>query len=117
MKVGDSVWLYFHEKNVYDENRKYLGRGEWEKCEVTGETKQSWIVKQIHKIAKNDPSRTRKTHDYGYGGVYPVLYSEQEVSDQIWMKKNQYKISEAVRDYKCPATLKQIANLIGFETI
>jgi len=115
IKVGDPIWIYEQEKNVYDKDGKYLRRGKWVEYTITGENKQSLLVGNSRSIAKKDLTKTRKTNNYGYMGIHPVAYSQEEVNDSIWMNKHRYKISEAVSNLKSSGLLRQVADLIGYE--
>lgn len=106
------MWVFDVNRRVYDKRDKSVGgtliwREHWVKKSVIGETKLSWLVGHSERLATKVPKR----------GPLPrgMLLNECEVDEAVWINDNRYRLSEYVRDCRDFVTLKQIADLVGFE--
>ena len=101
IKVGSTVWMW--------------ERGEWKQKTVTGENRASWIVgkgwDQV-RIAKKDISCTRKDKR---GNFAVVFWSPEEIEQYEWVRRNDLPIGNAVQYSSDYATLRKIADLIGYK--
>ena len=111
------IWIFDENHRVYnkDENGKSIGSPiyawHWVPVEVSGETKQSWILKYgvwihgktITKVPKSKP-------------VSWALFSAQDVIKDIWIKENHRRIAKQILDMHLVEhydVLQKIDNLLG----
>lgn len=109
-KVGDTVWLYDANAPVYDENRKWLGRGLYTQVVITGETRASFLIRGNAKF-------DRKTGIERATGGYAAnryLAGHQDRLDRRVIQQR-HNLSSAVGNCKDADTLRKIADLVGYE--
>ncbi len=105
--TGDTIWIYDDNFRVYTKGSvgsfgDIIWREHWRPHTITGETRVSWILGKL-KIKK---------------ATYPhqgIAYSQEEITEQEYIWTQGYKIGMMVGRIKDYATLKQVANLIGYE--
>ena len=115
IKIGSPVWIFDRDQSAFDSSGKRLGfRGQWVAETVSGETRQSWLIGTRYKIKKTDITKTCKTSDCGYGGVFMVLWDVQSAVDYQWASDNREKIVEQVRRIAIKDLLK-IAEIIEYK--
>lgn len=107
-QVGDMVWVFHSQNNVYDAAGNYLGRGRWVLAPIVAETRQSFLVSS----AKFDRITGNQR---GTGQYTPTMhiYGEVEKQDHIWTSRHRFAISKQVEACDV-ATLRKIADLIGY---
>lgn len=110
--IGKTVWLFDESTRIYtkpDKGRIWgvlVWREHWRPYLVVGETTRSWILKEGPKVPKNPQGRT----------AYDVCYSQEEVEDRCWAHDHIYKISDSIRRIQDVATLRRVADIIGYES-
>ncbi len=105
MSKYPECWVFDEDRRVYgkDERGHSTGgpiyREHWEKREIIGETRVSWLLKYGGKVKKK--------------GQWGVAFSQEEVDRNVWEHENAYRLSELVRRQPYEV-LRKIADLIGF---
>jgi hypothetical protein len=96
---------------VFDANRRVYANGSdgratgapiyrehWRKCKVVGQTSRSWIL-------DGWPNKTLKAN----------AKTATEVDADCWLHANVYRISDMILRCRDPATLRAVAEIIGWK--
>lgn len=113
MNVGDYIWRFDDHRRVYPPREKGqiwshggpIYREHWVKIEIAGETSRSWIVGRgsgQYKVPK------KGKHD-GYA------FKEFEVNDDCYIHEHRHKIARQIEVINDAATLRLVADAIGYE--
>lgn len=115
MKIGDKVWVV----DLYRRNREFGVRGSFVERYILGETRVSWIVGykgwNVDHVSNIKVNKKKLTY-VGQDGYMNTLYtSEEQINKHCWVQENRHKISHSVGCCYDYDTLKQIADIIGYE--
>jgi hypothetical protein len=123
MKIGDPIWRFDENRRVYPPikpGRLYsdgppIWREHWEKLEIRGETSRSWLVGAAER-SLNFCKKLAK--DAFVDGACPRGWalSETMIDELAWVREHGYRLGIAVQHLHDYATLRKIAQLIGYET-
>jgi hypothetical protein len=110
LKIGDTVWYFDENHREYApriEGRCSFGgpvwRKHWVPMTITGETSRSWTTsKRDRKVSKNGADRR-------------VWALSEEQIEEMELVEYRYHISEAVSNCYAPATLRAVADLVGWK--
>lgn len=108
-QVGDLVWLYDDNANRYDENKKYLGRGDWRKTQITEKTRLSLVSYQTKFTLEG---RAREKNGFAPG---VSIYGQKEKEAKEWLDKNAYFLAQKIQYMGDAEMLKKVAELVGYE--
>lgn len=98
MQIGDKLWCHDYRSN----------RTPWFEAEITGETKQSWIL--MHSKVN------KKTMLENCGNMgHRQWYTETARFVRLWLSKHPRAIAAQVETCKDVDLLLKIAALIGYE--
>lgn len=108
-KIGDTL---YHHRNIRRSDE------EWVEVKIDGETPVSWV---LNKGAWNEHKVNKKTlcqsaadaGQRGFGGVQ--WYTAQGKADAEWMEKHRRRITSLVEASRDVATLKKVAELVGYK--
>lgn len=101
------VWIFDENRRIYrkDKGGRPTGgpiwREHWRKLDIVGETRVSWVSSFGKKIPKK--------------GGRGICFSLEEINQQAFVKGNIHKIVDAVRQCNDYATVRAIAELVGYE--
>lgn len=103
IKIGDKLWT----RDTSDH------RAKWEEREITGETRQSWLLATQYGWAK--PNKVdKKTMDENLGRWGSQRwYTEADMRSHIFIQSCRNLIADRVRGESDAAKLKQIADILG----
>ena len=114
--IGDSIWRFDQNRRVYTQREpgKYssgapIWREHWERMEIVGETRVSWLVgygakgRVLHKVRKASPT------------LRGWAFDDAEIDRLAWVEANVYKLSRAVQDCRDYTTLQRVAEVLRFE--
>jgi hypothetical protein len=110
-KIGDRVWMFDVNRNKFDENKVYLGRGVWTLTTIDNENKASFIANYGTKFDRKDGSQ-RATG--GYSGAYRIA-GQKEKEGSVWADEHAYKVRQQFERITDIDILKQVATLIGYD--
>lgn len=116
--IGQTIWIYDGNHRVYEKRepgKPYAGGGpiyrmSWRPQKIVGENKVSWITERGVKVRKKAPD-----------GRHGVAMTKQELEDAIFAHDHKHKIVDRInygthgKGHVSPATLREIAKLIGYE--
>lgn len=113
MKVGDKIWRFDDNRRVYPKAPpgKLWPRGgpiyreHWYEVEITGETSRSWVVGKGYGECKVP----KKGVHHGFA------FTKQELDDACYVHEHAHKLGDEVRRLRDAATLRLVANAIGYE--
>lgn len=112
MKVGDIIWKFDGNFLVYpkDEQGKTLRcapiyREYWRKAEIIGETSRSWIIG----YAWDKTKVPKKGEHSGFA------FTQFEVDENCYVNENRHKIVREIVRINDAATLRLIADAIGYK--
>jgi hypothetical protein len=122
MKIGDPVWIYDSNRRVYqsdDKGRSYgipIYREHWREHFIIGETRVSWIVSMGRDFKPGERpwcevKIPKKPTDAKRTGI---AYSADELAAHCWMNDHRYSLMRKIEYCTDPATLRKIADLIGY---
>jgi len=104
--IGQTIWIFDINRRVYREPRSMSGspiyREHWRPVRIDAETSRSWVTQYGEKIPKKGEHRG-------------VAFTEQEVDDDVWCNSHRSKIADAIYRLEDVATLRAIADLVGFK--
>jgi len=105
MKIGDKVFVFDDTVRQYVDDKGNKTVGCWYKAkfvlkEITGETKQSWIIDDYIKIKKKDAGNL-------------IFATQEDVDKHYWVYSNAYSIGESVQKIKDYDKLKQIKAILN----
>lgn len=109
VEVGCAVWVFDINLRKYrrDENGRSVGgpiwREHWQRQEIVGETRRSWITNYGKKIPK--------------AGARGIAFSEEEIEREAFVHENSHKIAFEVQQIKDHELLKKVAELIGYKEV
>ena len=114
MKIGDTIYKFDTNRRQYTKPADGRIWGEpiyeyhFEPLLITGETKQSWLVKEY-----GSETRVNKQTLLSSGASGFQWYSEEGKAGHLWLRKNRQEIMRRFEraDY---ATMRQIASLLGY---
>jgi len=110
LKIGDTVWFFDVNHRVHEKDKggrpSLVYREQWRPRDVIGETSRSWLVGH-----KYDPTKLPKS------GKWPAGWARttQQVEDDVWVCHHRYRIGNCVTSCYDAATLRKVAELIGYE--
>ena len=126
LQIGSTVWA------ISSNNRGQSRRDMWEDLVIVGETSRSWIA--ISPPCMMDYQRNPEFYkDSGHikipksheGAMYTafskvgpgirVALTLQAVEDDVWMHRYAHSVRENVRVLNDAATLRKIAELLGYD--
>lgn len=102
LKLGDKVWVFDGNRRRYNQvdgrsSGPAIYAEHFVECEITSETSRSWIVNGV-KYPKSDSA----------------LYTDEQKADAIWVNEHRYKIIQMAERCRDAATLRQIAQIVGY---
>ena len=105
MKIGDKVFVFDDTVRQYhdDQGNKTVGcyyKAKFVLKEITGETKQSYILDGYSKVKKKEIGKI-------------IFATQEDVDKHIWVHENYYKIGEWVKGIKDYDKLKQIEAILN----
>lgn len=98
MQIGDTIWCH----DFRSQTRP------WFEHEITGETRQSWIVGP-YKVNK----KTMSENLGSYGSR--KWHTRDSMNESRWVRANRYKIAEKVQLCQDAKVLYQVAQVLGFD--
>jgi hypothetical protein len=116
--IGSTVWVFDQNRRIYPAERGISGtpiyREFWVTTEIVGETRNSWVLGGYWgKLPKRRPAVDHWAANYR-GSKHRVVASQEEVEEDVWAQTHRWCIARRV-EYSNPATLRKIAELIGYE--
>lgn len=108
-EAGDLLWHLEPQRNRYDENGKYLGRGVWSITAVK-EVRRRYLSTGYRDYSRETGILRDRS---GLSGLPQVFGSEERQSN--WWEGRQYAIAKAVQDCRDRETLKTIAFALGLD--
>jgi hypothetical protein len=114
IKVGDTIYQFDVNRRRYEGSglsAKIIYKEHFTSSVITGETKQSWLVKEYGR-----ETRVNKAAMQSSNGRYSPSqwYTEEGMKDNIWWHDNYYKLESVLRGCSVEQ-LKKIAELIGYK--
>lgn len=118
MKIGTECWLYNNYRRAFNDEDRDDPMFGWERFEVIGETRMSWIVGpdptapeyRQWKIKKRDLSTaTMRTRD-----SRPVSWSRSEIEMTHWLGRHRHRVAEMLR-HAAPETVAEIARWLRYD--
>jgi PAS domain-containing protein len=109
---GDWVWVLDRDMSIYDENRKYLGRGGYRLEPVVGRNRSSLMVGRYGGGVKYDLT-TGIQRGNKVGWSLSIRGSKDREED--WWMSQRNKLAGMVRDCTDIEQLKSVAFLLGFD--
>jgi hypothetical protein len=106
--VGSHLWLFDNNVSVYDENKKYLGRGKWRKYSIILATSRSWVLEGETRVDKI--SLTINRGKYGR----EQAYTEKMMHDRIWVSEKRLRLLDLLQRCNDIEKLKMVATILGF---
>lgn len=109
MKVGDTIWIFDHNRRRYGGpglSAKIIWREHWRPETIHGETSRSWLYGPTwrpKKLAKNKPLPAY------------IVDSEAEIDRREYVHKHSPKVADLISRKVTYDQLKQIADLIGYQ--
>jgi len=107
--VGDLVWFYDGNRNRFDPDGKYEGRGVWNLAPIKAETRRSFMVQ----YSKFDRKSGAPMATGGYTSPYKIR-GQKEYEALVWMREHSRKIIAAVERCRDIDKLKQVAEIVGY---
>lgn len=103
LKLGDKVWVFDGNRRRYNQvdgrsSGPAIYAEHFVEQRITGETSRSWIVNGV-KYPKSDPS---------------ALCTHEQKEDAIWVNEHRYKIIQMAERCRDAATLRKIAQIVGY---
>lgn len=109
MKIGDTIWIFDQNRRVYPKGggigKGPIWREHWRPEQIIGETKRSWLVGSEWRPIKVDKKEPRQR----------VAFSQEEIDLHEFVECHGHRIADAIGRIRDYATLKRIADLIGYK--
>lgn len=109
-QAGDLIWFCEPQRNLYDADRKYLGRGVWTAGTVKEVGRLSIVVGNQKYDRRTGEMRGNRS---GLSGM-PFVAGYEERAER-WWKDQTYKLAKAVEHCRSVETLKTIAFALGVD--
>lgn len=115
LKVGDDVYIFDENRRVYPEDKDGLQYGgpiyreHFAPYRIVGTEGRSFVYAAI-----TDGAVSSFTDKIGSAKAESVFHTADEVEDLCWINENRYRLSDEISKLRDVATLKQIAELIGY---
>jgi hypothetical protein len=103
LKVGDTIYQF-------REGRGESHKNNWKPAVITGETTRSWIIGGEHKWMQEKVAKK----DLEAGSLNHFKKTMQEVEEESFVADHGYFITQCASGNRNYATLKAIADLIGY---
>jgi hypothetical protein len=116
LKMGDAVWVFDRNRRIYNGSgmgAKIIWREYFREQKIIGENRTSWLVGfeaggyVAAKIPKNGKFRDRSRLGFAF--------SREEIDQRAFVEENRVGIADALRLVDDYATVKAIADLIGYK--
>lgn len=115
LQVGDTIWVFDDNHRVYTKPQKgrawgkIIWREHWVPRTIIGETRVSfeYATRGGRKREGTIPKR----------GPLPsnIALSQQHIDEYEWVNRHKYRLSRDVERITDPATLRKVAEIIGFD--
>lgn len=112
--VGKMVWIWETDKRRNDADGKYIGRGDFELVEITGETRASWFIGKPNWTQRKFNKQTLRETGVKFGSA-SQMYGASERETYYWKQTHIEKLVAYVRALDDLPNLKEIADLAGYD--